>query len=207
MIKTIENFVDTVKTRQVEIYNEFSLQHELGIFLRSQLVDQKVQFERNVSFFFQTGEFIKKEIDISVFVADKSRLRCAIEMKFPRNGQYPEQMFSFCKDIRFAEQLKRSGFEQTFLVVFADDPLFYSGNDGDIYGYFRQGKRLCGSIQKPTGKKDETVTLNGSYQVQWTGVFDFLKYAIIEARANQSMQPIAGEPGSGRSFCYVKDNS
>lgn len=136
MIKTIEDFVDTVKTRQVEIYNEFSLQHELGIFLRSRLVDQKVQFERNVSFFFQTGEFIKKEIDISVFVTDKSRLCCAIEMKFPRNGQYPEQMFNFCKDIRFAEQLKRSGFEQTFLVVFADDPLFYSGNDGGIYGYF-----------------------------------------------------------------------
>ena len=63
MIKAIENFVDTVKTRQVEIYNEFSLQHELGIFLRSRLVDQEVQFERNVSFFFQTGEFIKKEKD------------------------------------------------------------------------------------------------------------------------------------------------
>jgi hypothetical protein len=184
MIKTIETFVDTLKTRQVEIYNEFSLQHELGIFLRSRLVDQKIQFERNVSFFFQTGEFIKKEIDISVFATDNPRLRCAIELKFPRNGQYPEQMFSFCKDLRFAEQLKQSGFEQTFLVVFADDRRFYSGNGDGIYGYFRQGRRLCGAIQKPTGNRDETVTLKGSYQVQWNGVFDSLKFTIIEALAN-----------------------
>ena len=181
MIEVIENFVDTVRTRQVEIYNEFSLQHELGIFLRSQLVDQKVQFERNVSSFFQTGEFIKKEIDISIISADNSRLGCAIELKFPRNRKCPEEMFSFCRDICFAEQLKQSGFERAFLVVFADDPLFYSGKGDGIYGYFRQGKRLCGPIQKPTGKENETVTLNGSYRVQWTLVFNSLKYTIIEA--------------------------
>src|SRR3989338_2335071 len=111
VVETVKQFAEAVSRRQIEIYNEFSLQHELGIFLRTDLPQEKVQFERDVLFFFRPGEFIKKEIDISVFSPDKSKLHYAIELKFPRNGQYPEQMFSFCKDILFAEQLKRSGFE------------------------------------------------------------------------------------------------
>ncbi|HOU96485.1 MAG TPA: hypothetical protein PLN06_07665 [Bacteroidales bacterium] len=182
MINAIEKFIDTIKTGKIEIYNEFSLQHELGIFLRSQFTNMKIQFERNVSFFFHAGEFVKREIDISIYASDKSKLHYAIELKYPRNGQYPEQMFNFCKDILFAEQLKRSGFDQTFFVAFADDPLFYSGNGDDIYGYFRQHKILQGTITKPTGKKDDTVTLNGSYNVQWANVCGNLKYAVIETR-------------------------
>lgn len=188
MINAIEKFIDTIKTGKIEIYNEFSLQHELGIFLRSQFTNLKIQFERNVSFFFHTGEFVKKEIDISIYSADKSTLHWAIELKFPRNGQHPEQMFSFCKDIMFAEQLKCSGFDQTFFVAFADDPLFYSGNGDGIYGYFRQHKTLHGTITKPTGKKDDTITLNGSYEVQWTKVFGSLKFAVIEAKANKPLK-------------------
>jgi hypothetical protein len=182
MIRTIESFIDTIKARKVDVYNEFSLQHELGIFLRSKLPALNVQFERNVSYFFPTGQFIKKEIDISIFAADKLELHYAIELKFPRNGQYPEQMFSFCKDILFAEQLKRSGFKQAFLMILADDPLFYSGNGKGIYQHFRQGKTLRGSVQKPTGIKDSTIKLKGSYQVNWTDVFGNLKWTLIEAR-------------------------
>jgi hypothetical protein len=89
----------------LDVYNEFSLQHELGVFLRGKLEQRNVQFERNVSFFFSGSTFVKKEIDIAIFSPDKSILDCAIELKFPRNGQYPEQMFSFCRDILFAEQL------------------------------------------------------------------------------------------------------
>lgn len=48
-------------------------------------------------------------------------------------------MFSFCKDIKFAEQLKKAGFEHAGLLVFAEDPLFWQGvYDGDrIYRFFR----------------------------------------------------------------------
>ncbi len=189
MIEIIEKFIDTVGRKEIEVYNEFSLQHEIGIFLRSQLPNQKVQFERNVTFFFHPGEFIKKEIDISVFSADKSNLLYAVELKFPRNGQYPEQMFSFCKDILFIEQLKRSGFERTFLIVFADDPLFYAGNGDGIYACFRQSKRLSGSVQKPTGRKDQTLKLEGNYFVQWREVLGNLNYTIIEANNGQQVAP------------------
>jgi hypothetical protein len=64
----------------------------------------KIQFERNVlSLFQQTSHFIKKEIDVCVYSQDRTQKHSAFELKFPRNGQYPEQMFSFCKDIAFAE--------------------------------------------------------------------------------------------------------
>ena len=40
----IERFIVEVRDNQIELYNEFSLQHELGIFLRNHLPDYKIQF-------------------------------------------------------------------------------------------------------------------------------------------------------------------
>ena len=110
----ITPFVCDVANGEIEIYNEYSLQHELGIFFRKSLPQYKVQFERNVDFFFPCtkASFIKKEIDISIYLPEQNLLERAIELKFPRNGQYPEQMYSFCKDIVFAEQLKSAGFKK-----------------------------------------------------------------------------------------------
>mgnify|MGYP000754840558 CR=1 FL=1 len=179
--EVVRDLIKGVKVGKIEIYNEFSLQHEIGILLRSRFKNQKVQFERNVSFFFHLSNFIKREIDIAIFSPDKKTLSYAIELKFPRNGQYPEQMFSFCKDIQFIEQLKKSGFKQALLIIFADDPLFYSGKGDGIYGYFRQKRKLSGLVKKPTGRKDEAINLSGSYVIEWITVSDALKYSIIEA--------------------------
>ena len=35
-------FFDSIKSNNIEIYNEFSLQHELGIFLRNKISDFKI---------------------------------------------------------------------------------------------------------------------------------------------------------------------
>jgi hypothetical protein len=126
MIDTLISFAKAVAVGEVDVYNEFSLQHELGFLLRNRLHPETVQFERRVDFFgFSRKNFIKKEIDIAVFSPDRSILRYAIELKYPRNGQYPEQMYNFCRDIVFIEQLRQAGFQRTFLVIFADDPRFY----------------------------------------------------------------------------------
>lgn len=182
MKQIIEEFSAEVAKGKIEIYNEFSLQHEFGIHLRSKFPDMKVQFERHVSFFFNGTNlnFIKKEMDISVFSQDKSNKEAAFELKFPRNGQYPEQMFSFCKDICFIEQLKQAGFKATYFIVFADDRLFYEGSSKGIYGFFRDKKELSGTIQKPTGKKDESVTISGRYTIVWHDVRQGMKYAFVE---------------------------
>lgn len=159
--KLIADFIEEIKNGNVELYNEFSFQHELGIYLRNKLPqDYKVQFERNVNFFrIEKGQTktIKKEIDIVIFNSDKSE-KYAIELKYPRNGQHPEQMYAFIKDILFMEQLQqRYGFKQTFAITLVDDKLFVSGKKiTDIYQYFRKGEnneKITGEIKKPTGKK------------------------------------------------------
>ena len=50
MKKIIDSFVAEIKSKSIEIYNEFSLQHELGILLRNKINNKKVQFERNVGY-------------------------------------------------------------------------------------------------------------------------------------------------------------
>lgn len=97
--KLLKDFFDKANVNNVDIYNEISLQLELGIFLRSQIKDYKIQFERNISFFGITGT-TKHEIDIVIFNKDKKE-KYAIELKFPKNGQYPEEMYSFIEDIVF----------------------------------------------------------------------------------------------------------
>lgn len=170
-----------VAQNHIEIYNEFSLQHEFGIFIRNAQRDAKVQFERNVSYFFnQTNHFLKKEIDLAVFAPDKTALHYVIEFKYPRNGQYPEQMYSFCKDIAFLEQLKTAGFTKAFFVAFADDRLFYEGNGDGIYGFFRKQQQLRGEIRKPTGNQGDSVTIAGTYTINWKPINGNLKYVVVE---------------------------
>ncbi len=143
----------------------------------------KVQFERNVvNFFPRKKAFAKKEVDIVVH-HDKD-LIFAVELKYPRNGQYPEQMFSFCKDIAFAEELKGAGFRSAAFLVFADDKNFYEGNDEKIYGFFRAGRTLHGCISKPTGPQAGQVSVNiaGHYSVNWITVAGGLKYALVQVQ-------------------------
>ena len=178
----IKEFFQKVGDAEIEIYNEFSLQHELGIFLRDcpRLDDCKVQFERNASYFgLDKNKFEKKEIDISIFSDEISKL-CVMELKYPRNGQYPESMFGFCKDIKFLEQLVNEGFKSAYFVAVADDHLFYSGNDKGIYGLFRNGQPITGEIKKPTGPKDKSVHIKGLYVAEWLKVVGSTKYCLIE---------------------------
>jgi len=178
--KLILDFFEALSTQGIDVYNEFSLQHELGVFLRSNLVGYKVQFERNVSYFYVSSKTIKKEIDIAVFLPDRSELY-AIELKYPRNGQHPEQMFSFVKDIKFMEELKKNGFTNTYAVTLVSDKLFYEGvSVSDIYRYFRYEYSVYGRITKPTGKKDEVIVLDGVHNFEWKQLPDGQKFYIIE---------------------------
>lgn len=178
--EAIKLFFEVFISNRIEVYNEFSLQHELGFFLRGKLPDYKVQFERNVSFFSINRSTIKKEIDIAVFKPDYSE-RYAIELKAPRNGQYPEQLFSFSKDIKFMEELKQEGFTNTYAVTLVADPAFYEGRlDDGIYRYYRSEHNVYGEINKPTGKKDETICLEGVYPIEWERLSDGRRYYIVE---------------------------
>ncbi len=176
----IKDFWEHIDKNKIDIYNEFSLQHELGIFLRNRLTDYKVQFERNVSFFnIAKEDMVKHEIDIVIYKADMSE-KYAIELKFPRHGQYPERMFSFIKDIVFMEELKKDGFTNTYVLTLVEGDKtkgkgFYSGDvpQGSIYSFFRtvgnNGQDITGIINKPTGANKANINLSvqGTYKIKW----------------------------------------
>lgn len=118
-------------------------------------------------------------MDIVLFTPDKEKKRC-IEIKYPTNGQYPEQMFSMCKDIKFLEELVEAGFSDSYCLVVVGDPLFYidKGESG-IYRMFRKEKRIRGTVQKPTGKKDTTYCFDSEYPIEWCDIKGDEKYFIV----------------------------
>ncbi|QAT60298.1 hypothetical protein EQM13_01280 [Acidilutibacter cellobiosedens] len=180
--KLVSKLFSYAEIEKIEVYNEFSFQHELGIFLRKELDSYIIQFERNVSYFSIGSKTIKKEIDISIFNNDKTE-KYAIELKHPLNGQYPEQMYSFVKDIKFMEELKENGFAKNAVVILVSDRPFYADqrNNG-IYKYFRDEYRVYGDIFKPTGamKGKEFIPIKGDYNFTWQSLNREKKYFIVE---------------------------
>jgi hypothetical protein len=196
----IDDFFACAARGEVEIYNEFSLQHELGLHLRSMLPgDLKVQFERPVEYFgVSRAATVKREIDITVFSPDRT-VKAALELKCPRNGQYPEQMFSTCVDLAFLEDLVRAGFDFGLFVICTVDALFYSGAaNGPLYAAFRAGSELTGAICKPTGARDRSVELDGVYCIEWRPA-GAVRYAVVVVDA-AAMRQAGGherrEPGA-----------
>lgn len=182
LVKLISDFFQTIIDEQIELYNEFSLQHELGIYLRNKIPDYRVQFERNVSYFSNENNTIKKEIDISIFSNDMSE-KYAIELKCPLNGQYPEQMYSFVKDIKFMEELMERGFTKNCCVALVSSRPFYEGiNEKGIYRYFRIEHSVYGEVFKPTGveKNKESIMIFGKYNFKWQNLDEKRKYYVIE---------------------------
>lgn len=176
ILKFLQEFIERIQNKEIEIYNEFSLQHELGIYLRNVLPGYKVQFERNVKFF-NISNTIKSEIDIVVYNENE---KFAIELKHPLNGQYPKQMYSFIKDIRFMEELKEQGFTNTYCFTLVDDKNFYSGRVQDgIYSFFRAGKPISRIIEKPTTDDVPLINISKEYIVSWEPCGK-MKYYIIE---------------------------
>lgn len=173
LAKHISNFFQQANSNGIELYNEFSLQHELGIYLRNLLQSNqyKVQFERNIAFFGIQGTTVKKEIDIVVY---NDQEKFAIELKFPRNGAYPRRMFQFIKDICFVEQLSNKGFDGGCAVVLVDDKGFYSNQvreKNGIYSFFRNNAEINGDIDNPIKSKKpnqiKKLTVYGHFTANW----------------------------------------
>lgn len=180
--KIIEEFVKT-KIDEDVVYNEFSLQHELGIFFREKLKKEhfKVEFERNVKFFSKNqnkdlfNKFVKKEMDIVIYKDfNENSEKFAIELKFPTNGAYPRRMFQFVEDIKFMEQVKDElGFTKTYCLTLISDsqkgiPFRYCSrkNEGEIYHYFRNNKEIHGKITNPLNIS-EVHDIKRKFSIEW----------------------------------------
>lgn len=148
--KAIQDFIDTklpllLNPKDCYIYNEFSLQHELGIHLRNELKEQgyKIQFERNIDDvnkqYFKTDfskTLMKKEMDIYIRHGND---HYAIELKFPLKKQSAREvhMYHLIEDIVFMKQAKNMGFKETFVLTLVNDP-----------GYYKQSNRKCKEVYK-----------------------------------------------------------
>ena len=177
----LHTFMELHTDGKVKIYNEISLQLELGLYLRERMgKEYNIRFERNVSSYAKDNHnFIKREIDIVLFKGKDdtcSEERYAIELKFPRNGQYPIEMFEFIKDIKFMEEVKEHlNFQKTYCLTIVDDHLYYlesSKSKSSIYSYFRVGEAKkeipCKiGIIKPTGDKEPDIKLEKAHTLEW----------------------------------------
>ncbi len=177
----IDEFVSHITKGKTEIYNEASVQYELAMFLREKIPDYKIQLERNVKFFnLEKKNFVKKEIDIVLFIKSQNK-KFAIEIKFPVNGEIPIQMFHFCKDVKFLEQLKESGFTDNFFLALTPHRSFWNdnGKQGTIYEKFRKEKELYGKIKNDIGDSTEKVNLNGRHKINWLSINDTVRYFVM----------------------------
>lgn len=198
-IKTeITHFFKYAQEEGIELYNEFSLQHELGVFLREKMPKHKIQFERNVDTIFTAKEIekieegmVKSEIDITILNPDGTTY-ATIELKYPRKKQYPVQMYAFIEDIKFAEQLQRLGFHHTYCVVLVDDDVFYqpTGRVGtkyeELYKCFREKFNVPSRFSFPIPKKVFPIELNKAYKIDWQGC---------------EWQDVGGKPNKGKFYC------
>ena len=190
------------------IYNEFSLQFELGIFLRNNGFN--VYFEKNVMAEFgkeYSKDFIKKEMDL--YVIGKDNEKYAIELKYPTNGAYPKRMFQFLADIQFMESVKKNlSFTKTFCLALVNTdrkggPFMVIGkkNTNDelkpIYSLFRSSENsynnselffaqqpIHGKINNPINSKKSTeppfVKIEGSYNIKWNKANENFWYYLLE---------------------------
>lgn len=130
------------------IYNEFSLQHELGIKLRNELDNYLVQFERNLLSFnnlppkYKTMDkekevinkvevrkaFKKSEIDILVVNKEDTNEKYAIELKYHRKemGEVPDFLYNCVVDMWFVKRMvEKNVIKKGFCVVVTEDKGIY----------------------------------------------------------------------------------
>jgi hypothetical protein len=181
-------FIQKIKDREIDLYNEYGIQFELALFLRSKgrLKDFKIELERPIGHFGikKTVDIPKKEIDLCVYKKNgQGQEKYGIEIKFSNNGQVPLQMFKFCEDICFLEHLKKNGFKQcfSFVVVGSDNFIKPKTKNDGIYEYFRGDRIITGSVICPTGPdKGKVIIIENQYKPEWKTLSDSTYYYLLK---------------------------
>lgn len=180
--KLIYEFLDLVKPGEVSIYNEASLQFELGWYLKENCGGAKIQVERGVTYFgFDKTAFVKRDMDLIIFFEG---FITVIELKAPieQSVARPVTVFNWIKDLRFLEQLKAENING--YSIFITDNLGYlndNGKAGNLLTDIRS-RTLKGeyhSHKKPSDE-DEIISLDFEYKLDWQEMSDGLFSCLIE---------------------------
>lgn len=189
-IKTVlYDFLDIIKSGEIEIYNEASLQFELAIYLREKLTNSKILLERNISNLglvkYENGKKIIEKSEIDILISDaKKGTHFIIELKAPinQNQVRPVTIFNLIEDIKFLEELQAHAIPG--IILFITDQLGYmKGNrtTGPLLTDIRKGE-LSGSYNKHQKIQDgkEPITLKNKYNPEWKNLGDKLNYFVLE---------------------------
>ena len=142
------------------IYNEFSLQHELGNYLRYKLnKETNGNFEYFVIFEYNINELIennskidtcKREIDILIIKYNTKKgcteKKYAIELKYLKNEAYPYRMFQCIKDMRFMNDVLEAGIDESYCVVVTENRGFYESTS-EKNKHLHENKKLLSAYK------------------------------------------------------------
>lgn len=215
--EAIKDFLEK-KITELDIYNEFALQFELGKYLEKELSGYRVQFERNVVDFFIDGNkdtgindkrniknnFYKREIDLVIFNNDKpcdATEKYAVELKYimPKDPT-TDKMGHMLEDIAFIQQLtnaenfepnNKDPFDMAFAVTLCNIQRFWKGKqESDIYKIFRSGVLWNNDREWPL--RGEKKIRTQSFSVKWKKTkikgIDYHYYIVDASQAQNKVQ-------------------
>jgi len=182
-----------------KIYNEISLQHELGIFLRNELKSDERKYNKNnnynyhILFEYNVKKMLennhnKSEIDIVIVATDKENIeikeKYAIELKYPKNGAYPQELKMFEEDIEFMQEVKdskKAKFNGAYCLTVVDDKLYYTQTGLEpqkkvktnlkLYQEFRTEKEEEKNKKKSKFKNKKVCVHKKNYKIEWNKLY------------------------------------
>lgn len=166
MVTHLLNFLSVTDNSCDHIDNERALQVELGLSCR--LAGYSVRFEQRCSVGQHVQHTKKQKRDIDLIISDGTD-KVAIELKVPLAGRVPETMYDFYGDVAFLEAVVESGIATSALgILLTNDSHFWDGREvSGIYAPLRSNKPLQGIYPKPTGGKNTTIHVAGTYRFVW----------------------------------------
>lgn len=176
----LKGFFDLyVNDAAIELYNEFSVYHEVGNHLqRLFTADFRINYMRPVQFFDIYAPTAKTFIDIAIFDEEVDRYH-AIEVVFIKDEPHLEKMFEICTGIRFMEELVEYGWRESYVLLIADLPLERHPDGTHPHPLFRGETVIEGEIQSPDERAQTILDIRGSYTIEWNALEDGFHYATI----------------------------
>lgn len=191
MNNLIEKFRDYCENRSWKFDNhssEFTFQFRLCRFIEIQEPKNKIELESNINRY-NIFNLIKKEIDIDILTSKNEKI--ALEIKYLRDkGSYNIGMYKFCEDIKFVEELIENGFDGGYAILFTTIQDIYTEPKRKLnpknkenlilYESFRKKFKISNEISIKTGKMNTSLTLKGSYKLEWHDFNKDIKACLIK---------------------------
>lgn len=163
----------------IELYNEFSVYHEIGNHLqRLFTADYRINYMRPPEFFGIRESLVKSGIDIAIFDEEMGRYH-AIEVVFIKDEPHLEKMFEICTGIRFMEELVENGWRESYVLLIADLPEERHPDGAYPHPLFRGETVIEGAIQSPDEQHPTILDIQGTYTIEWNALDDGFHYAVV----------------------------